>query len=103
MTIVSALKHITIPYGAVETAEQGSLVSLREKPEITYKVNTGFYILEPALLAEIPEDTCFNITDLIQKILGRKGKVGVFPVSENSWKDIGEWSEYLRYSNTDLT
>ena len=26
----------------------------------------------------------------------RKGKVGVFPISEKSWKDIGTWGEYLK-------
>ncbi len=98
LTIVSALKHVSLPYGTVETGAEGALVSLKEKPEITYKVNTGFYILEPSLLDQIPENRFYNITDLIQKILDRKGKVGVFPVSENSWKDIGDWSEYIRNS-----
>lgn len=99
LTIVSAFKHVAIPYGTVETGEQGTLVSLKEKPELTFKVNTGFYMLEPSLLNEIPANTMMNITDLIQKILDRKGNVGVFPVSEHSWKDVGEWKEYLRFTN----
>jgi len=53
------------------------------------------YILEPELLKEIPENQFFHITELIEKIRKRNGKVGVFPVSEKSWKDIGEWDEYL--------
>ena len=28
--------------------------------------------------------------------MDRKGTVGVFPVSEKSWKDIGEWDTYLK-------
>jgi uncharacterized protein YcbK (DUF882 family) len=24
------------------------------------------------------------------------GKVGIYPISENSWIDIGEWSEYKK-------
>lgn len=27
----------------------------------------------------------------------RGGKVGVFPVSEKSWKDVGNWMDYLQY------
>jgi len=54
------------------------------------------YILEPHLLDEIPENKFFHITHLIENIKNRNGKVGVFPVSEGSWKDIGEWGEYLK-------
>jgi dTDP-glucose pyrophosphorylase len=98
LTVVAALKHIKIPYGTIETAEGGQLTSLVEKPELTFKINSGLYILEPHLLDEIPTNEFFHITDLINVIIKRGGKVGVFPVSENSWKDIGEWSEYLRIS-----
>lgn len=96
MTIVAALKHLKIPYGTVETGHGGQLISLVEKPELNIKINSGLYLLEPHLLDAIPDNKFFNITELIEEILQRKGKVGVFPVSEGSWKDIGEWAEYLR-------
>ncbi len=54
------------------------------------------YILEPHLINEIPTNNFFHITQLIDKIKEREGKIGVFPVSEKSWKDIGEWKEYLK-------
>ena len=54
------------------------------------------YILEPHLLDEIPENEFFRITHLIENIQRRKVKVGVFPVSEGSWTDIGNWDEYLK-------
>ena len=95
LTIVAALKHYPIPYGIIETGDNGILYSLTEKPELTFKINSGMYILEPHLINEIPENTFFHITDLIDKVKNRGGKVGVFPVSENSWKDIGDWDEYL--------
>lgn len=96
LTLVAALKHYRIPYGTVETEEDGILRTMQEKPEITYKINAGLYILEPHLLNEIPQNEFFHITDLIHKIKNRNGKVGVFPVSEKSWRDIGEWDEYLK-------
>lgn len=95
ITIVAALKHYPIPYGTIETTDNGKLVSLVEKPELTYKINSGMYILEPEVLNEIPENEFFHITHLIEKIHQRGGRVGVFPVSEKSWKDIGEWDQYL--------
>lgn len=96
LTVVSALKHYPIPYGTIETKEHGLLKELTEKPELTFQINTGMYVLEPHLLDEIPENKFFHITHLIEKILQRKGKVGVFPVSEGSWTDIGEWEQYMK-------
>jgi len=72
------------------------LKNITEKPELTFQINSGMYILEPHLLNEIPENTFFHITHLIENIKERKGKIGVFPVSEKSWIDIGEWDEYLK-------
>jgi dTDP-glucose pyrophosphorylase len=94
ITIIAALKHYSIPYGTLETAEDGKLVSLQEKPELNFMINSGLYLLEPHLLNEIPENTFFHITDLIDIVKKRKGNIGVFPVSEASWFDTGEWSEY---------
>ncbi len=97
ITLVAALKHYPIPYGTLETSEDGILTAITEKPELNFKINSGMYIIEPGVLDEIPEDTFFHITTLIDNIMQRGGKVGVFPVSENSWQDIGEWNEYLQY------
>lgn len=96
LTVVAALKHYPIPYGIMETKENGQLTSLSEKPELTFQVNSGMYILEPELLQEVPDNKFFHITHLMEKILERGGRVGVFPVSEGSWMDIGVWSEYNR-------
>jgi dTDP-glucose pyrophosphorylase len=96
ITIVAALKHYPIPYGIIETGMNGKLTELKEKPEITFKINSGLYILEPHLLLEIPENTFFHITQLIDKVRKRKGNIGVFPVSEKSWKDIGDWNLYIK-------
>ena len=95
ITLVAVLKHHAIPYGVVETGADGALITLQEKPEITYKINSGMYILERNVLDEIPEDTFFHITELIEKMKTRGGRVGVFPVSEKSWRDIGDWTTYL--------
>lgn len=96
ISIVAAMKHYAIPYGTLLTGEGGQLLELQEKPDLTFKINSGMYILEPHLLQEIPQNTFFHITDLIEKIRKRNGKVGVFPVSEKSWKDMGEWSEFIK-------
>lgn len=96
LTIVTMVKSFRIPYGVIETGEDGLMVSLSEKPELTYQVNTGVYILNPTCIDEIPENEFFHITHLMEKIKARGGRVGCFPVSEHAWKDMGEWPEYLK-------
>ena len=96
MTIVTMVKSFKIPYGVIETGEDGLMVSLQEKPEHTYMVNSGVYILNSELIDEIPEGEFFHITHLMEKVKARGGRVGCFPVSEDSWKDMGEWPEYLK-------
>ena len=99
LTVVSALKLYPIPYGTIETGEKGVLSRLKEKPELSFQINSGMYILEPHLLTEIPENEFYHITTLIEDVIKRGGRVGVFPVSEGSWSDIGEWQEYLNVIN----
>jgi dTDP-glucose pyrophosphorylase len=99
ITVVAALKHYPIAYGTIDTGENGILEKLVEKPELTFKINSGMYILEPHLLNEIPTTELFHITYLIEKVKERNGRVGVFPISEKSWIDIGNWEEYFKNYN----
>ena len=96
LTIVTAVKSFQIPYGVIETGENGLMTALKEKPELTYMINTGVYILNSECIDEIPQGEFFHITQLMEKIKARGGRVGCFPVSEHAWKDMGEWSEYLK-------
>ena len=99
LTIVTMVKTFSIPYGVIETGEDGIMKALREKPELNYQVNTGAYILNPECIDEIPKGEFFHITHLMEKISARGGRVGCFPVSEGSWHDMGEWPEYLKMIN----
>lgn len=99
MTIVTMVKSFKIPYGVIETGANGLMTALKEKPEQTIQVNTGVYILNPELIDEIPQGEFFHITHLMEKVQARGGRVGCFPVSEHSWKDMGEWPEYLKMIN----
>lgn len=95
-TLVGAIKHHTVPYGVCEIENGGALISVREKPEYDFLTNTGLYILEPDVLNLIPDDTYFNMTDLIEKVHEKGLRVGVFPISEKSWIDVGQWTEYKK-------
>lgn len=92
-TMVCAAKTVVVPYGTVETDENGLVASMREKPEFSFLTNTGFYLLEPAFLDEIPQDTFIHITDVLQRCIDKGLRVGVYPISESQWSDMGQLCE----------
>lgn len=96
VTLVAATKQYSIPYGICELNESGSLEQIKEKPEYNYLVNTGLYVLNPNIISIIPDNKVFHITQLIETVKKDKGTVGVYPVSENAWIDIGQWTEYRK-------
>lgn len=94
ITAIAAVKNFKLPYGSFEMNKKGIITRIIEKPEFTFYVNAGMYIVEPHLLEEIPDAGVFHLTDLITKIMKTGRKVGIFPVSEKSWIDVGEWNLY---------
>lgn len=92
-TMVCAAKTVVVPYGTVETDATGLIVSMKEKPEFSFLTNTGFYILEPEFLNEIPQDTFIHITDVLQACIDKKLRVGMYPISETQWSDMGQLEE----------
>ena len=76
--------------------DDGTLMKILEKPEYFFLVNTGLYILKSNIVDLIPENKFYHITDLIKdaKNLGRK--IGVYPIDDELWIDVGQWSEYKK-------
>lgn len=99
LTMVTAMRHVSIPYGVCELHKNGMLKKINEKPEMDFLINTGMYILNPEVLEYIPKDTSFDFTDLIQELIDRNLKIGVYPVAGDSYIDIGQWAEYKKAVN----
>ena len=96
ITLVASAKQFNIPYGICELNGGGSLERIEEKPEYNFLVNAGMYVLNPAVLELIPDNKLFHITHLIDKIKENGGQIGVYPVSEKAWIDVGQWAEYRK-------
>ncbi|WP_306534106.1 nucleotidyltransferase family protein [Geobacter sp.] len=95
-TIVTSMQQMIVPYGVCELNASGGLSRINEKPKFDYLINTGMYVLNPEVLQFIPEGIYFDITDLIKKLLDMNLKIGVYPVPEQSYVDVGQWAEYKR-------
>lgn len=96
LTLVGSMRHHVVPYGVCTIANGGELEEIREKPEYDFLANTGMYILNPEVLKFIPDNERFDMTDLIKKVEENHKSVGVYPVSGESWIDIGQWEEYKK-------
>jgi len=96
ITIVGSFRHFTIPYGICEIEKDGLLKSMTEKPEYDFLVNTGMSVLRKNVLELIPKNQKFHITDLVKSVKEKGGKVGVFPINEKAWIDVGVWEEYRK-------
>lgn len=92
-TIVCAVKNTQLPYGVVSTTESGRITGIKEKPDISSIVNTGFYVVEPDFLDRIPENEVSQITDVFQECINEGLRVGMYPVSEDNWMDMGQLDE----------
>lgn len=93
ITFVCAMKHMTIPYGVIHTDEEGKILNMTEKPEFSFLTNTGVYIIEPDVIDNLDENTFIHLPEIAQKYIDQGENVGVFPIPENAWLDMGQVSE----------
>lgn len=96
ITIVSALKDFSIPYGVLYSEEGGTVSAMEEKPRMSYFVNTGMYVINPDIIKLIPEGKVFHMPMLVETLMEKGEKVTIYPVSEESFLDMGEFEEMKR-------
>jgi dTDP-glucose pyrophosphorylase len=96
LTLVASVKDYNIPYGVCELENGGSLARITEKPQYSFLVNTGMYVVRRDRLDVIPQQGRCDMTDFIAQIKKGGGRIGVFPIGEGAWVDTGEWTEYRK-------
>jgi dTDP-glucose pyrophosphorylase len=96
ITLVASTKEYIIPYGTCELNGDGHLSHINEKPHYDFLINTGLYVLNPDMLKLIPENKFYHITHLIEDAKNQGKKVGVFPIDDEAWIDVGQWAEYQK-------
>jgi len=93
VTMVCAVKKVTIPYGTINLDSEGMIENIVEKPTFSFLTNTGFYVIEPRVFDYIPEDAFIHITDIIERCAAEGERVGVYPIAERQWMDMGQLDE----------
>lgn len=93
ITMVCSLKNIKIPYGVIEINDTGEIENMKEKPELSFFINTGMYIVEPEVVENLVENESIGFPEIIEQHKAQGKKIGIFPISEYSWLDMGELDE----------
>ncbi len=99
MIIANTDYQVQIPYGVIET-ENNMVKALKEKPTYTYFSNAGIYIFKRELVDLIPENTFYNATNLLEKLLSNNKKVLYYTI-KNYWLDIGQHRDF-KQANIDV-
>ncbi|MDD3945069.1 MAG: nucleotidyltransferase family protein [Bacteroidales bacterium] len=94
MSVAAVPYTVSVPYGIFDL-EGRNIQGLIEKPTYNYYANAGIYLIKRSALEEIPQDTFFNATDLIEKLISEGKKVIRFPFN-GTWIDIGNLQEYQK-------
>lgn len=95
LTIVASLKKYVIPYGVCEVDNENLLKKINEKPNYNILINTGLYVIKKNnILKYIPKNKKFDFDELVELLKQNKKRIGVYPISNNAWIDVGQWSEY---------
>ncbi|MFI8603727.1 nucleotidyltransferase family protein [Cellulophaga baltica] len=97
MAVASTEYKVDIPYAVFET--KGNYVkNFKEKPSYIYQSNAGIYILKTEVIKEIPKNSYFDITDLMEKIVNENRKLIYNPIL-GYWIDIGKPVDYKYAKN----
>ena len=94
MSVAAVPYNVSIPYGVLDL-DGRNIKGLLEKPKFNYYANAGIYLIKRSALDEIPENTFFNATDLIEKLIAEGKKVIRYPLN-GTWIDIGNPQEYQK-------
>ena len=69
--------------------------SFEEKPVVRWPVNAGIYVLDPSVIAAIPEDTFFDMPSLFDAVRERGQRTVAYTIRE-FWLDIGRPADFER-------
>ena len=94
MSVAAIPYDVSIPYGIFDL-DGRNIKGLIEKPKYNYYANAGIYLIKRRALDEIPADTFFHATDLVEKLISEGKTVIRYPLN-GTWIDIGNPQEYQK-------
>ena len=98
ISVVTIPYRVKVPYAVLDTKDE-IITEISEKPELIYYSNAGIYLIRRALVQELEPGKKKDITDFMEEVIHRGGKVASFPFW-GYWLDIGRHEDFLNAQRT---
>jgi NDP-sugar pyrophosphorylase family protein len=66
---------------------------------MSFFTNTGCYIVEPEVIEMLEYNKPIDFPNIIDNCRNEGKKVGIFPIGENAWLDMGQLDELENMKN----
>lgn len=93
ITMILSKYTANIPYGVVDIDEDNNYLGTTEKPQFTYHINTGVYIVNPRVIDELPENEAVGFPEIIEEYFRAGERIGCYIVDESAYMDMGQLEE----------
>lgn len=94
MSAAAVPYSVSVPFGIFDL-DGCNIRGLAEKPKYNYYANAGIYLIQKSALSQIPGNTFFNATDLIETLIEQNKTVIRYPLN-GTWIDIGTPQEFQK-------
>jgi len=92
LTTVVRTYKLSVPYGVVEVSSD-QVTAVREKPELSFLISAGIYVLSPQVLELIGDSEVLDMPELISRCISAGLQVQPFLMHEY-WLDVGKPDDF---------
>lgn len=92
LTIATRYFNQNIPFAVIEE-NNGRVISLKEKPVVSHKINAGIYLLKKELIENIPANKFYDATDFIEDLIHQNKNLKTYTFHDQ-WIDIGTVKDF---------
>ena len=97
ITLIAAMKNISIPYGVCQMDKDQGLLRINEKPNKHFIVSTGSYVFSKNIFKLLnKKNKRIQMNDLINNARKIGLKMGIYPIEPHLWQDTGNWQNYQK-------
>jgi len=94
-TVCAFKTEVQLSLGVLVTDENDQIINYIEKPKYEFDVSMGIYAMNKSIISLIPENTFFDLPDLIMKIKETKKIMKIYK-HRGQWLDVGRHDDYSK-------
>jgi len=95
VTIALFKRDVPIDFGVIDSDDDGTFQTYREKPVFHFEVSMGVYILSQTAIQQVKKDEYLDMPDLILNVQRQGGLVNCYR-EDCFWLDIGRMDDYAK-------